>query len=178
MRGRWLHRHAHARLRTLFFLALLSAGSIACSKRNAAPDQQSSSYDHVNSRALPEAKHFLHRTFAVRDYQAFPIEVPAGVARAKVHGRFQSSVKSAGVETVSDETTAVELLLMNPSQYDDFTHRRSAESTYAVEPAFIQDVDIDMPPTRADPVTYYLVFRNSPDSPTRSVQADFTLSFE
>jgi len=104
--------------------------------------------------------------------------VPPHVVRSKLHGIFQSSVKSPGGEPVSDESTAVELLLMTPEQFDDFTHRRSATSTYAVEPSFSQDVDIDLAPTRTEPLKYYLVFRNSPGGPTRSVAADFTLTFQ
>ena len=140
--------------------------------------EETISSDRVNSHAPPAPKRFLHKTFSVKDYQAFSFEVPPHVVRSKLHGVFQSSVKNPGAEPVSDESTAVELLLMTPEQFDDFTHRRSATSTYAVEPSFSQDVDIDLAPTRAEPLKYYLVFRNSPGGPTRSVAADFTLTFQ
>jgi len=158
-------------------IILLVAALAGCAKKAPIVEETISS-DRVNAHATPAPKRFLHKTFSVKDYQAFSFEVPPHVVRSKLHGIFQSSVKSPGGEPVSDESTAVELLLMTPEQFDDFTHRRSATSTYAVEPSFSQDVDIDLAPTRAEPLKYYLVFRNSPGGPTRSVAADFTLTFQ
>ena len=157
---------------------MLLVACAACSKKAAVYADKPNSGDRVNAHATPVPKRFLRKTFPVKDYQAFSFEVPPHIVRSRVHGTFQSSVKSPSGEPVSDESTAVELLLMSPEQYDNFTHRRSATSTYAVEPSFSQDVDIDLAPTRADPAKYYVVFRNSPGGPTRSVNADFTLTFE
>jgi hypothetical protein len=159
-------------------IILLLATLAGCSKKKAPVAEETISSDRVNAHATPAPKRFLHKTFSVKDYQAFSFEVPPHVVRSKLHGVFQSAVKNSGAEPVSDESTAVELLLMTPEQFDDFTHRRSATSTYAVEPSFSQDVDIDLAPTRAEPLKYYLVFRNSPGGPTRSVAADFTLTFQ
>jgi hypothetical protein len=158
-------------------LAILIGVFVGCSKK-APVTEETTNIDRVNARAVPAPKRFLHKTFNVKEYQAFSFEVPPHIVRSKVHGTFQSSVKKPGSGAVSDESTAVELLLMDAAQYDDFTHRRSAMSTYAVEPSFSQDVEIDLAPTHADPGKYYLVFRNSPGGPARTVDADFTLTFQ
>ena len=175
----WLVLPQGARCRVAFYvgIALLLSVLAGCSKK-APVAEDSNNLDRVNSREVPPPKRFLHKTFSVKEYQGFSFEVPPHIVRANIHGTFQSSVKNGAAEPVSDESTAVELLLMSAEQFDDFTHRRSATSTFAVEPSFSQDVDIDLAPTRADAVKYYLVFRNSPGGPTRSVNADFTLTFQ
>lgn len=158
-------------------MVLLGALS-GCSKPPKPVDDTPSALDRVNAQALPAPKHVVNRSFSVAQYQAFGFEVPPHILRPKVHGSFESSVKAQGSEPMSDESTAVELLLMTPEQYDNFTHRRSAASTYAVEPSFNQQVDIDLPPTQGESTKYYLVFRNSPGGATRTVHADFSVTYQ
>src|SRR4029453_18138622 len=115
---------------------------LACSKKPAPTEEISSNLDRVNSHAVPAPLQFLHKTFAVKDYQAFSLEVPPHIVRSKVQGTFQSSIKKHGSDSVSDESSAMELLLTDPSQYDDFTHHRGASSTYSLEPSSSQEVEI------------------------------------
>ena len=165
------------RLIALMGLVIVLASLPYCSKKPAPIDEGPSKLDRIDSSAVPPPKRFLHKTFSMKEYQAYAIEVPARIVRARVEGSFQSSIVSSGSEPISDESTAVELMLMNAEQFDDFTHRRGATSTYAVEPSFSQQVEIDLPPTQDDPVKYFLVFRNAPGGAPRSVQADFSLTF-
>ena len=130
--------------------------------------------DHVVVRKQLPPLHFLHQTFSVDKYQAFPFEVPPSTVMPKLRGTFQSFVtRPAG--QVSDEAAEVEVMLMSPEQYSDFVHGRHATSVYAVDPSYHQEVQYSLAPTGADAAKYFLVFRSYSGGP-KSVKADFEVT--
>ena len=138
------------------------------------PEPPVEKLDHVVVRKQLPPVHFLHQTFKVDKYQAFPFEVPPSTVIPKLHGTFQSFVTRPAGE-VSDEAAEVEVMLMSPEQYNDFVHGRHATSIYAVDPSHHQDVEYSLAPTGADAAKYFLVFRSYSGGP-KSVKADFEVT--
>jgi hypothetical protein len=130
--------------------------------------------DRVVVRKQLPPLHFLHQTFTVDKYQAFPFEVPPSTVMPKLHGTFQSFVKRPA-EAVSDEAARVEVMLMSPEQYSDFVHGSHASVVYAVDPSYHQEVQYSLAPTGADAAKYFLVFRSNSGGP-KSVKADFEVT--
>jgi len=166
-------------LKTAILVVLVGIAAYWLYQHRASPRVQQAespagSVDRVVIRKTLPPVHFLHQTFTFDKYQAFPFEVPASTVMPKLHGTFQSSVnRPAG--PVSDEAAEVELMLMSPVQYSDFVHGRHAASTFAVDPSYHQDVQYSLPPTQAEPVKYFLVFRSDSGGP-KTVKADFEVT--
>jgi hypothetical protein len=144
----------------------------ASQRKQPDPPTEVESLDHVVLRKALPPVHFLHQSFSVDKYQAFSFEVPPSTVTPKLRGTFQSSVKRSGV---SDEAAEVELMVMTSEQYSDFIHGRHADSTYAIDPASHQEVQYSLPPTQADAIKYFLVFRNDSRGP-KTVKADFEVT--
>jgi DNA/RNA endonuclease G (NUC1) len=73
----------------------------------------------------------------------------------------------------------VELMVMTEEQYDAYTHHRSAESLYAIEPSHDHAVSIALPRSQDEAAHYYVVFSRSTDGKTPLwVNADLTLQFD
>ena len=121
----------------------------------------------------------VHKTFAVTSTAQFLFQVPPHAASPQLHGTYHSFAKNSGVQSADqDQDGDVDLLLMNDQQYSDFLSGRPADVVYSVDSSHDQDVSLGLPATRDQPVQYYLVFRNSANSPGKKVvQADFRVDF-
>jgi hypothetical protein len=159
-------------------LALLSA----CKKEQAAaPAVSPDNLPVLNKPKDPQGKpiNFLHKTFTVKKSAQFSIEVPPHSVIPRIHGTFESFVPRPGDDSLSDDSTDVTFLLMNPEQFGDYA-RNPAGSTslYSVEATHNHEVDFVLPPTNDSPAKYYVVFVNAPGgAPVKSVKADFGLFF-
>ncbi len=158
---------------TPFLLLLLI---LSCSKPR--PKETLNPRDRVDSRRV-EPIHFLHKTFSVKKNVLFEFVVPPHTAIPRLHGTFQSFVRRPGEDELSDESADVELILMNPDQYQGFlaTNGRGT-ALYTVDPTHDHEVEFHLSPTGAEPQKYYIVFRNSPGGAAlKYVRADFTVGF-
>jgi hypothetical protein len=163
-----------ALIATIAFVLLLAA----CNKSQHAPATKVNALDHVDSAHL-QPINFLHKTFALKRNASFEFQVPAHTALPRLHGTFRSFVPRAEGDPVSDDSTDVDLVLLNAEQYADVAHGHSdGAALYTVDPTHYHEVDFLLSPTQEDSITYYLLFRNSPGGvPSKQVQADFSLTF-
>jgi hypothetical protein len=161
----------------LLAAATLATILLACNQHHA-PKETSNPLDHVDS-SHAKPVNFLHKTFTVKKYAQFPIEVPAHTVIPRVHGNFKSFVPRPGDDSLSDSSTDVGFLLMNADQFADYSRGHGGGTAlYTVEATHDHEVEFLLPPTQDDPAKYYVVFFNAPGgAPTKSVTADFTLSF-
>jgi hypothetical protein len=159
----------------------LLLATIACSKnpppRNGNPPSVEG--DRLVHLSANPPQNIVHQTFQVQGYKAFEIVVPSHTARPRLHGSFQSFVKSDSGSIVSNESANVDLVLLNEDEFAEFHRGRQGTATYTLDPSYDQMVDYAFASTLDDPHKYYLVFRNSPGGPkTKFVKADFTASFD
>lgn len=122
---------------------------------------------------------FLHKTFTVKKYAQFLVEVPPHTVIPRIHGTFQSFVPQTGDDNLSDDSTDVSFLLMKPAQLAEYARGNGGGTAlYTVEPTHDHEVEFVLPPTNDAPERYYVVFVNEPGGrPVKSVTADFSLSF-
>jgi hypothetical protein len=126
----------------------------------------------------PEPNHFLRKTFQVKRTVQFSFVVPPHVATPHLQGTFTSFVPRPGDEPLSDDTTNVEFLLLDPDQYAEFSHGDyNGTALYSAGPTHSTEVDYSLSPTGDQPATYYVIFRSSSGAPVKSVKADFTVSY-
>jgi len=163
---------------TLMLAAALLLASLACSKSQPAPKETVNPLDHVDS-AHVKPIHFLHKTFPVKNNTHFEFEVPAHASIPRLHGNFKAFVPHPGEDSLSDDSTDVDFLLMNAAQFSDFAQGGgSGTALYTTNPTHDHEVDFLLSPTQDDSVTYYIVFRNSPGgAAVKQVEADFSLKF-
>jgi hypothetical protein len=130
--------------------------------------------DHIAPSPVGTTSSIVHKTFAVTSSAKFLFEVPPHAASPQLHGTYHSFARNPGIDQDGD----VDLLLMNDQQYADFLHGNPADVVYSVDSSHDQDVSLGLPATLDRPVQYYLVFRNSSNSPGKKlVQADFRIDF-
>ena len=134
--------------------------------------------DHPVHIEPQEPKHFLHKTFSVSNHAQFAFLVPPRQGNARLRGTFRSFTKRSDPDSTSDRTAAVDVLLLNDQEFNEFLHGRPQSVTYELDSANNQMVDWRVPTTYGDPQTYYLVFSNSGGTTHKFVEADFTISFE
>lgn len=140
---------------------------------------EESSLDHVSQTPHLPPQRVVHGISRLDKYQKFPFEVPPHVITPRLRGDFSSFMQGPDGARISDESTDVELMVMSEAQYDDFAHRRSAESLYAIEPSHDHGVSIALPTTQDTPVHYYVVFRRTTDGKSPVwVNADLTVEFD
>ncbi|HMK22725.1 MAG TPA: hypothetical protein VK466_10350 [Terriglobales bacterium] len=128
-----------------------------------------------NSKFQP--KNFLHKTFTVKTFSSFAVEVPPHIVIPRIHGTFTSFVKQ-GEDRQSDDSTDVSFLLMSADQYAEYARgNRQATALYTVDSSHSHEVGFLLPPTKEETVKYYVVFVNLPTGhATKMVDADFTLT--
>jgi len=134
--------------------------------------------DHPVHLEPQEPKHFLHKTFPVSNHAQFTFLVPPRQGNARLRGTFRSFTKRSDPDSTSDRTAAVDVLLLNDQEFNEFLQGRPQSVTFELDSANNQRVDWRVPTTYADPQTYYLVFSNSGGTTRKFVEADFTISFE
>ena len=120
----------------------------------------------------------LHKTFPVKTYVSFEVEVPANSINPTVQGSFQVSAMVSG--DVEQQSADVQLLLLNAKEFTDFAHGNiQGTALYASDPTDSLTVSWILHPKLDQTRKYYLVFRNLPaGSQTKTVKADFKLTFD
>jgi hypothetical protein len=159
-------------------LAGMLAAVCACKKSQpASPKETTDSVGHVASSNKPI--NFLHKTFTVKKYAQFEVEVPPHSVIPRIHGTFQSFVPRRGDDNLSDDSPDVRFLVMNADQFSDYANGEGGGTAlYTVDSTHDHEVEFVLPPTMDAPEKYYVVFVNAPGGrAVKSVTADFTLSF-
>jgi hypothetical protein len=159
-------------------LAGLLAIVPACKRQKAAPAREApNALNPVATNVKPI--NFLHKTFTVKKSAEFAVEVPPHTAIPRIHGTFQSFVPRPGDDDLSDDTTDVQFLLMDPDQFSDYSRGQGGGTAlYTVESTHSHEVEYVLPPTRDASAKYYVVFVNAPGGALiKSITADFSLSF-
>ena len=157
-------------------IALLAA--VAC--RGPKQDlNEDSSLDRVSQGPRLPPQRVTHGLSKLDKSQKLPFEVPAHQLTPRLQGNFSSFVQGAGGARINDESADVELMVMTEEQYDAYTHKRSAESLYAIEPSHDHGVSIALPSTQDTGAHYYAVFRRNNDAKTPVwVNADLSVEFD
>ncbi len=163
-------------MRQVVVLLLVAVGLSGCSRQAQPKKEAVNPLDRVDSSKF-QPTNFLHKTFAVKSFTAFAVEVPPHIVVPRIHGTFTSFVKQ-GEDRQSDETTDISFLLMSADQYAEYARgNRQETALYTVESSHDHEVEFILPPTRDDPVKYYVVFVNLPGGKaTKMVETDFTLT--
>jgi hypothetical protein len=164
-------------LRRFLPVIALSLALAACN-RSGPSKSTVNPLDRVDTVRL-KPTNFLHKTFTVKKYASFPIEVPPHTVIPRIHGTFQSFVPRPGDDDLSDDSTDVSFLLMNTAQFAAYSHGQGGGTAlYTVESTHSHEVEFVLSPTKDNAEKYYVVFVNLPGGlPVKSVTADFTLSF-
>lgn len=117
----------------------------------------------------------LQKTFNVKTAASFPFEIPPHAIRPHLHGIFESFVGQ--LHGTSDSTANIDFLILNQEQ-QAASASGAGEAVFSVEASHNQAVNFDLPPSYNQPVTYYLVFRNSSESKvSKIVEATFRVDF-
>jgi hypothetical protein len=157
-------------------IALLAA--VACN-RPKQDQNEDSSLDRVSQGPRLPPQRVTHGLSKLDKSQKLPFEVPAHQLTPRLQGNFSSFVQGAGGARINDESADVELMVMTEEQYDAYTHKRSAESLYAIEPSHDHGVSIALPSTQDTGAHYYAVFRRNNDAKTPVwVNADLSVEFD
>lgn len=132
--------------------------------------------DHVDASLKPP-DHFLHKQFTVTDGSEFGFTVPPHAGNPILRGSFRAFTKDSS-DSAGSKPAAIDLMVMNEEEFDDFVHGRSYDATYEADSSPNLTVQYAMPHTLDRARVYHLVFRNSRGSRTTLVVADFTVSFQ
>jgi len=140
-----------------------------------APPYTASELDRVLRRPTAAPENFVHTTFQVKTYTAFEILVPPGTIAASLSGKFESFTYAAARQR---HPADVELLLLDETGYDDFTHHQAGSVIYSLDPCSGQSLKWHLNSDYHTVKKYYFVFHN-PDSRAQSpsVKADFTVKY-
>jgi hypothetical protein len=164
--------HALVRLPAVIALCLLV--DEGCTKEPAAPVQAVARSERVPSLA-GTTQTVLQKTFNVKTSASFPFEIPAHAIRPHLHGIFESFVGQ--LHGTSDSTANIDFLILNQEQ-QGASAENTGEAVFSVEASHNQAVNFDLPPSYNQPVTYYLIFRNSGGSKvSKIVEASFRVDF-
>lgn len=160
------------------FLLIVFSLALAACNRSGPSKSTVNPLDRVDTVRL-KPSNFLHKTFPVKKYASFPVEVPPHTVIPRIHGTFQSFVPRPGDDGLSDDSTDVSFLLMNTAQFAAYSHGQGGGTAlYTVESTHSHEVEFVLSPTKDNAEKYYVVFVNLPGGPpVKSVTADFTLSF-
>src|SRR5271170_5105049 len=128
---------------------------------------------------VPRPENILHKVFSVNKYAQFTFEVPPHQDNTRLRGTFRSFTKRGDPDSTSNSAAAVDVMLLNEQEFNQFLQGPTQTVTYELDPAHHQMVDWRVPTTYAESQTYHLVFSNSPGgTKIKLVEADFTVSFE
>jgi len=176
--GRLRREGVRMKCRSTLALTAVAFGLLGCNgpKRELNED---SSLDHVSQGPKLAPQRVAHGISKVDKYEKFSFEVPPHALTPRLQGEFKSFMQGTGGARIADESADVELMVMTEDQYDAFTHKRSAESLYAIEPSHDHGVSIALPTTQADTVHYYVIFSRTTDGKSPVwVNADLNVKFD
>jgi hypothetical protein len=158
----------------MLFAGMLSLAVISCQKQ-AAPEPVSH-FEHVAPSPVGTAQTVLEKTFSLKNSATFPFEIPPHAVRPHLHGIFESF--AGELHGSSDASANVDFLILNETQYGDFSGGRPGEVLFSVEGSHNQAVNFDLPASLDQPVKYYLVFRSTGSGGTKKVvEANFRVDF-
>jgi hypothetical protein len=159
-------------------------GPLADYMRNnkSAPEQEEQSAtrtpsqaDRIKDSPVGTSLDVLHKKFAVRRVAHVRFEIPPHALTPRFCGTFRSLVRG---EPSRDESANVDFLLMNEEQYANFAAGRDRDALYIADTIHFRDISVDLSASSDQPVSYYLVFRNSPGgADVKTVEADFRVDF-
>ena len=154
-------------------LSQMLASTLACKKAAAPEAQPADILEHVSKAPSTPPVNLVHGAFKVATFAKFEFEVPAHSITPRLEGSFESALA-----TQSATPGTIDLLIMTPDEFEDFTHGRSGRSRYSVMGSPGQTVAYELPSTLDSPQKYFVVFRNpaGKGSP-RAVKADLIASF-
>lgn len=145
-----------------------------CTKEPPAPVKAVARSERILSLA-GTTQTVLQKTFDVKTSASFPFEIPAHAIRPHLHGIFQSFV--GHLHGTSDSAANIDFLILNQEQQAE-SASGAGEVIFSVEASHNHAVNFDLPPSYNQPVTYYLVFRNSGGSKVvKIVEASFRVDF-
>ena len=165
--------------RSTLALAAVALALLGCNNGPKRDLNEDSSLDHISQGPKLAAQRVAHGISKVDKYEKFSFEVPPHALTPRLQGEFKSFMQGTGGARIADESADVELMVMTEDQYDAFTHKRSAESLYAIEPSHDHGVSIALPTTQADAVHYYAVFSRTTNGKSPVwVSADLNVAFD
>lgn len=151
---------------------------VACNRTHRDLNEDSA-LDRVSQGPKLAPQRVTHGLARLDKVQKLTFEVPPHQLTPRLEGSFTSFVQGEGGARISDESADVELMVMTEDQYEAYTHKRSAESLYAIDPSHDHGVSIALPATQETAVHYYAVFRRNDDAKTPLwVNADLSVAFE
>ena len=164
-------RGSLAALVAILIVTLINSG---CTKEQSAPAKTVAHSEPVASLA-GTTQTILQKTFSVKTSASFPFEIPAHAIQPHLHGIFQSFVGQ--LHGASDSTANIDFSILNSEQAES-AGSEGSDALFSVEASHNQAVNFDLPPSYNQPVTYYLVFRNSDGSKvSKFVNASFRVDF-
>jgi len=131
--------------------------------------------DRIEDSPVGTTLHILHKTFTITRILHVPFEIPPHAVTPRFHGTFQSFVEG---ESSHDDSANVDMLLMNETQYAQFTAGRDPDVLFIADTSHYQEINYDLSRSRDQPVRYHLVFRSTPGGAAKKVvKADFSVDF-
>ena len=135
-------------------------------RRNSGPLTE---LDRASTAPPDAARRLVHRRLHVKYAQCIGFVIPAQAPRPRLDGSFVASGGSG----------AIEVMLMNADEFDQFTHHHEVSVEFSQNASSRGQISWMIKATYRDPQKYYLVFHNPSEAANPiSVDADFTLSFE
>jgi hypothetical protein len=167
---------SRTRLLPILLFATMLLASCSPEKKTAAPvGAAAPAADSAPPPPVSASQTVLQKTFTVKTSATFPFEIPAHSVRPHLHGIFVSFVRD--VHGPSDAAANLDFLILNSDQHADVVANRPSEALFSIEASHHHSVNLDLPPSFDQPVTYYMVFRNASTGPAKFVEADFRVDF-
>ena len=160
-------------------LATIAIATVVACNRPHQELNEDSTIDHVSQGAKLAPQKVTRGLTRIDKAQKLAFEVPPHQLTPRLQGSFTSFVQGKDGARINDESADVELMVMTEDQYEAYTHKRSAESLYAIDPSHDHGVSIALPATQETGAHYYAVFRRNDDNKTPLwVNADLSVVFE
>jgi len=135
-----------------------------------------SAEDHIEDSPVGTSTRVVHKIFPVARAVNVPFEIPPHAATPHFHGTFRSFAQ--GNAPSNGEGANVDMMLMTEDQFAEFVAGHDPDVVFIADASHYQDINLDLSPSRDQPVKYHLVFRNAPGGASKKlVQADFAVDF-
>jgi hypothetical protein len=122
-------------------LSLMLGSTLACKKAAMPEAQPTNVFDHVSKAPSTPPVNLVHGAFTVATFTKFEFEVPAHSISPRLEGSFESALA-----TQSAASSNIDLLIMTPDEFEDFTHGHSGTSRYSAMGSAGQTVAYQCPP--------------------------------
>jgi hypothetical protein len=154
-------------------LLLIVGLTFACKKAEETESQPTDILNRAEKTPSNPPVNLVNGNFKVTTFTKFEFEVPAHSITPKLEGRFESSeINQSGA------SANIDLLVMTPDEFEEFSHGRGGTASYSVTGSPSQTVAFALPSTFDSPQKYFVVFRNpAGKSSPKTVKAELTASF-